>query len=198
MEQFNQLKAIWNQQAMVEPALNSKTFERDCLQNVKAQKAKHYWTITILAGLIILLAYYYSFIYTRETVSKTKGLALMILVIIARCALEIAGMAKLRSVNFTDSFNNYNAQLIAYYHLRKITHFFFTPAIYILYIIGFISLLPLFKERFSNGFYLYVLISGCLFLVLFSFLLFRIIKKDLSDLNYLQKINQDERDNKTL
>jgi hypothetical protein len=187
MEQFNELKAIWNQQATVEPTLNSKNIEANSSKKVKAQKAKHYWTTTILACLIIVLLYFYNFIYNNETTEKIKGLALMIMVIVVRCALEIVSAVKFKIIDFTVSLKNHSYQLISFYKLRKVIHFILTPIIYILYIIGFISLLPLFKESLSKGFYLYVLISGFLFLVLFSFILFGIIKKDLSDLNYLQK-----------
>jgi hypothetical protein len=187
MENFNELQSLWHQQTTVGPKPNSETIETKSLRKIKAQRAKHYWTIGILATTILVLLYLYSFIYRDEIANNIKGLALMIIVIIIRCALEIVSIIKFKRIDFTTSLNNYSNQLISYYKLRKAIHFFFTPAIYLLYTIGFVSLLPLFKENFSKGFYLYVVVSGFGFLAFFSFLLFTIIKKDLADLKFLQK-----------
>lgn len=186
MENFNSIQSIWNQQSAVVPKLNSDTFETKSIHKIKAQKAKHFWTIGILSTLIILLICFYANIYKVEIMSKIKGLALMILVIAIRCSLEILSIIKFKKIDFTTSLKKHSAQLISYYKLRKTIHFFFTPVIYTLYIIGFVSMLPLFKGSLSKGFYLYVLFSGFGFLTFFSFLLFKIIKRDLADLKFLQ------------
>ncbi len=186
MENFNSIQSIWNQQPVVSPKSNSETFQTKSLHKIKTQKAKHYWTIGILSTLIILLICFYANIYKVEITSKIKGLALMIFVIVVRCSLEIICIIKFKKIDFTTSFKKHSAQLISYYKLRKTIHFFFTPVIYTLYIVGFVSLLPLFKESLSKGFYLYVLFSGFGFLTFFSFLLFKIIKRDFADLKFLQ------------
>ncbi|MCU0443412.1 MAG: hypothetical protein MUE85_00745 [Microscillaceae bacterium] len=187
MENFDEIKNTWSQQPIIEPKITSDVFVAKSLQKIRAQKMKHYWTIGILMSLIFVLLYFYSSVYRNEISNKVSGLTIMIIVIIVRCTLEIVSILKFKQINFTSDFKNYSNQLIAYYKLRKAIHFFFTPLIYSLYIIGFISMLPIFQENLSKGFYLYVLISGFVFLTFFSFLLIKIIKKDLADLKFLQR-----------
>lgn len=186
MEKFSEIQSIWNQQQPAMPQTSSEAIATKSLQKIKEQRAKHYWTIGLLTALMIVLIYFYNFIYVDVLAYKIKGLALMILVMAARCLLEIVCIVKFRRIDFSTSLKSYSHQLIIYYKLRKAVHFFFTPVVYLLYVIGFISLLPLFKENLSKGFYIYVLVSGFGFLTFFSFLLFRIMKKDLADLRFLQ------------
>lgn len=185
MEKFDTLQDIWNQQSVIEPKLSSETFEIQSFKKIKSQKAKHYWTIGILITLILILIIFYAYIFNIKIMNRINGLALMIFVMIIRCSLEITSIIRFKRINFTTSLKIYSDQSISYYKLRKAIHLFCTPVIYLLYIVGFISMLPLFEENLSEGFYLYVVISGFGFLIFFSFLLYRIIKKDFADLKYL-------------
>ena len=134
---------------------------------------------------------FYKLIYNNEITSKVKGLELMILVIVIRIILEIVSAILFQKIDFTTSFKNHTDQLVTYFKFRKTIHFIFTPIIYLLYIVGFYLLLPLFKTNLSEGFYLYVLISGVVFLTLFSMQLFKIIRKDLNDLKYLTNADKE-------
>jgi hypothetical protein len=50
-------------------------------------------------------------------------------------------------------------------------------------------MLPLFKENFSTGFYIYILVSGFGFLILFSYFLLKVIKKDMKNLDVLKQLD---------
>lgn len=191
MEKFKELQSIWNQQAVIQPKLDTEEIKTKSFQKIKAQKLKHFWTIGILSTLIFVLILFYKLIYNNEITSKVKGLELMILVIVIRIILEIVSAILFQKIDFTTSFKNHTDQLVTYFKFRKTIHFIFTPIIYLLYIVGFYLLLPLFKTNLSEGFYLYVLISGVVFLTLFSMQLFKIIRKDLNDLKYLTNADKE-------
>ena len=191
MEKFKELQSIWNQQAVNQPKLDTEEIKTKSFQKIKAQKLKHFWTIGILSTLIFVLILFYKLIYNNEITSEIKGLELMILVIVIRIILEIVSAILFQKIDFTTSFKNHTDQLVTYYKFRKTIHFIFTPIIYLLYIVGFYLLLPLFKTNLSHGFYLYVIVSGIVFLTLFSLQLFRIIRKDLNDLKYLQNADKE-------
>ena len=191
MEKFKELQSIWNQQAIIQPKLNTEEIKTKSFQKIKAQKVKHFWTIGILSTLIFVLILFYKLIYNDEITSKIKGLELMIFVIVIRIILEIVSAMLFQKIDFTTSFKNHTDQLVTYFKFRKTIHFIFTPIIYLLYIVGFYLLLPLFKTNLSHGFYTYVIVSGIVFLTLFSLQLFKIIRKDLNDLKFLQNADKE-------
>jgi hypothetical protein len=190
MEKFKELQAIWNQQAIIQPKLDIEEIKTKSFQKIKAQKVKHFWTIGILSTLIFVLILFYKLIYNDEITSKIKGLELMIFVIVIRIILEIVSTMLFQKIDFNTSFKDHTDQLVTYFKFRKTLHFIFTPIIYLLYIVGFYLLLPLFKTNLSHGFYLYVIVSGIVFLTLFSLQLFKIIRKDLNDLKFLQNADK--------
>jgi hypothetical protein len=189
MENFEDLQSLWTQQSEAAPKLNSNEIITEYHKKIKAIKREHFWTIGILSTLVLVLSYFHYWIYNSEIAKQVKGLELMGIVIIARIIVEIISVVLFKKVDFTNSFKNYTAQLVSFYKFRRVIHFVLTPIIYILYVYGFISLLPLFKETLSRGFYLYVQFSGIAFLVFFSFLMYKIIKKDLKDLDFLKNID---------
>lgn len=191
MEKFKELQSSWNQQAVIEPKLDTEEIKTKSFQKIKAQKVKHFWTIGILSTLIFILIFFYKLIYNDEITSKIKGVELMIFVIVIRIILEIVSAMLFQKIDFTTSFKNHTVQLVTYFKFRKTIHFIFTPIIYLLYIVGFYLLLPLFKTKLSHGFYLYVIVSGIAFLTLFNLQLFKIIRKDLNDLKFLQNADKD-------
>lgn len=191
MEKFKELQSSWNQQAVIEPKLDTEEIKTKSFQKIKAQKVKHFWTIGILSTLIFVLILFYKLIYNDEITSKIKGVELMIFVIVIRIILEIVSAMLFQKIDFTTSFKNHTDQLVTYFKFRKTIHFIFTPIIYLLYIVGFYLLLPLFKTNLSHGFYIYVIVSGIVFLTLFSLQLFKIIRKDLNDLKFLQNADKE-------
>ena len=60
--------------------------------------------------------------------------------------------------------------------------------IYISYIVGFILLLPLFKENLSHGLYLYIVITGFGSLIILALFVARQIRKETEVLNLLKNI----------
>jgi hypothetical protein len=188
MENFNELESLWKAQSAIEPSQTSGEIIEKAKLKIKSIKSAHFWTIGILSTLIVVLLSYYFWIYNSQIANQIKGLGIMILVIIVRVILEIISIILFRKIDFTLGLNEYILQLISFYRLRRLIHLVLTPIIYLSYCFGFMSLLPLFKENFSKGFYLYLLISGIGFLVFFSFMLFKIIRKDINNLAFLKQV----------
>ncbi len=187
MESFNELQSIWKAQPAVELSQASNEIIEKASLKIRTIKRSHFWTIGMLTTLIFVLSYYYFWLYNDKNSHQIRGLGIMIFVIISRIFLEILSVIKFKKIDFTQSFNNHVAHLLTFYKFRKAIHFVLTPIIYFMYSVGFVSLLPLFKQNLSEGFYLYILISGNGFLLFFSYFLFRIIQKDLNNLAFLKR-----------
>lgn len=188
MEKFEELQSIWNQQSDLIPKLNSNEIIAEANQNIKNIKKQHFWTIGILSVTAVVLLYYFFWINTDSISEQIIGLKLMIFVLIIRILLEIVSINLFKKIDFTVNLKNYTEQLLSFYKFRKVIHFVLTPIIYLTYCFGFITLLPLFKANLSSGFYLYILVSGIGFLIVFSYFLIKAIKQDLSNLNFLKNV----------
>ena len=189
MEKFNNIRSLWTKQVDASPPNDSNTLIKVANQKIKIIKRNHVGTIVILSATIAVLVYYYLWLFNAAISNRIIGLQLMIFVLVARVILEIISIIQFYKIDFTADFKNYTKQLMLFYKLRKAIHFILTPIIYIGYIVGFASMLPLFKENFSTGFYIYILVSGFGFLILFSYFLLKVIKKDMKNLDVLKQLD---------
>lgn len=190
MEKFEELQSIWNQQSDLKPTQKSIEIIKIAQEKSRIITIKHFWTIGILSTLAFILLAYYIWIYTYNSMSFKLGLGIMIFVIVIRTILEIVSIKKFKKINFNIDLKNHTLQLKEFYTLRKTIHYILTPIIYLIYILGFIILLPQFKQNFSNGMYLYILISGFGFLIFFSFFMIREINKDINNLKFLENVSE--------
>lgn len=189
MENFNDIQSLWTKQVDAPPPNDSNTLIKVANQKIKIIKRNHVGTIVILSAKIAVLVYYYLWLFNVTISNRIIGLQLMIFVLVARVILEIISIIQFYKIDFTADFKNYTKQLMSFYKLRKAIHFILTPIIYISYIVGFTSMLPLFKENFLTGFYIYILVSGFGFLILFSYFLLKVIKKDMNNLDVLKQLD---------
>lgn len=190
MEKFDELQSIWNQQSDLKPIQNSTQIIKMAQEKSKMIAVKHFWTIGILSVLTFILIAYFFWITGFKATPFSLGLGTMICVIVIRIILEIISINKFKNINFNNDFKNYTLKLKRFYTLRKTIHYVLTPIIYLTYILGFIILLPQFKHNFSDGMYLYILISGFGFLAFFSFFMIKEIKKDIINLKFLKNISE--------
>jgi hypothetical protein len=82
---------------------------------------------------------------------------------------------------------SYHAYLKKYYRIRQIINYSITPLCIALYSIGFYFLLPYFKEIFSEGFYIYIIISGVISIIVVRTIIIYSIKKEQRFLEYLNE-----------
>ena len=189
MTTFQDIQDIWNRQS--EPEIGN-TQPEELIQmaetNTRILKVKHFWTIGIL-GLTIILFCWYSLIYVGIQFSWFHfGLALMFLSLLVRLIAEYRSYNSLRSMDIRIDLMHYAKWITQFYSNRKKIHYVITPITVALYVSGFIFLLPVLKESLSTGFFWYIVISGCILLILFAVMIIWQIKKEIQMLKFLKKI----------
>lgn len=190
MTTFDNIQHLWNQQN------DSKTYPSQVEELiVLAEKktryitTKQYWTIGIL-GASALFFLWYMFVYVKFSAGWFHiGLSLMLFSLLLRLVVEFFSYRNLQRIDVRTDLTNYTKSITGFYHSRKKIHYVLTPVTIAIYTAGFLLLLPVFKKSFSTGFFWYVVISGCTFLLIFILLLSKQIKKEMKLLAYLIKTN---------
>lgn len=182
MNNFEDLQNKWQNQTIV--SATEKGFDA-LLKNIKTiEQRQRIMNVVLCATIFILIGFsIYVNGYTNTTFSL--GIGLMISSLIFRIAIEIYSLQRSRKLNFIKDATSFKNDLTRYFGFRKIVHFLITPLAICVYAIGFIILLPLFKASLSYGFYLYVLISSVVFLLVFSVFIFKQIQNELNKLKQL-------------
>jgi hypothetical protein len=153
---------------------------------------KHRWTIGILSLTVAIVAWYF-IIYAGFSMNRfSVGLLLMITSLLIRILIEYLSFRKIQQIDIRSDFKTYIGMVTDFYSKRRIIHLLITPLIYVVYIIGFILLLPVFQEQFSEAFYIYVLVSGFGSLGILAILIFRSNRKELQLLKRLKRRNGEE------
>lgn len=189
METFDSLRELWNHQsvAIIKPSAGELMRKgQDHIKNIKASQVA---TTGILAALIITLVAYFISMEAHKLNDLTIGLAIMIVVILIRVALELISIKKFKAIVPDISLVEYSIRMQEYYSWRKRIHLVFIPIIYITYMFGFTLLLPAFKANLSFGMYWYVVISGYGFLTFFALMMVRILRKERRILNSLKEVD---------
>ena len=182
MKTFNDIKSEWGEQKESETPKNgaSKIIE----ETIKI-KNKQWITNLILGSTVLLLIGFFFYIKAYLVTKVTLALALMILSLVIRIVMELLSILRLKKIKFQDSTVSFKENLMTYYKRRLNTHYIFTPIILVAYIIGFLTLLPYFKESLSSGFYTYIIVSGLLILIIGLFLMYKKIRQELNALRNL-------------
>lgn len=188
MNAFNELQQAWNQQHTTTPAPSPEALLKKARKHTRLIKLKHLWTMVILGLLVVLLTAYFGYAADFVVSRASAGLLCMISSIVLRVVLEYASYTSFSRIDAGSSFKEYTAQITRFYARRKLIHYFFTPIILLVYILGFILLLPFFKRDLSAGFYTYVVISGIVVLAFFAWFIFKQVKKEMRLLAFLKAI----------
>lgn len=189
MTEFNKIQNTWNLQTDAKTHTSSQEIIAKAEKHTKTLKQNHYWTVGIISATLLILLYYFFWINAHQWNALTLGLSIMIVMLLTRIALEIHSVKKLHSIKPDLSVLDYTDKVKSFYHWRKKIHYLLTPIIYVSYFIGFTLLLPPFKANFSSGFYLYCLISGYGFFLIFGYFLIRQINKEMKILKLLNHVN---------
>lgn len=185
---FENLSQTWQNQHKNTPETKAEDIIKMAIQKAGDFKRGQMISISILSLTFLVLVGFYVGVEAYQNFTKSLGLVLMIVMLLVRIALEIKSKFELQNIDSTLSFQDFVANHKNYFKNRQWIHFVFTPLIYLLYFGGFISMLPVFKAHLSNGFFLYIQISGIVvFVGLVIFIAFH-IRKELSDHQFLQKV----------
>lgn len=188
MKSFSNLEQAWQQQS-------SKGSHRPMPEQLmqlseeqaKQMKAKFRWTIGLLTLTVFILIAYFATYAGFSFTTFSIGLLLMISSLTIRIVLEWISTLQFRQLDRLVDFSTFLQQSTAFYSKRRILHLVITPLLYATYIVGFVLLLPVFKQEFSNGVYLYFVFSGFGSLLVLAWYIYKANRKELSLLKKLQK-----------
>ncbi|SIQ05483.1 hypothetical protein [Maribacter ulvicola] len=183
MNNFEDLQNNWQNQFGVSATEDG---FQSLLKSVKSIENKQKSGNIVLTITILLLVSFLIYVSGYTSTTFILGIGLMIGSLVVRIVIELFSLRKLRSINFSKDVNTFKADLTTYYFLRKYTHYVVTPLAVIVYTVGFIILLPLFKASLSDGFYSYILCSSVVLLMVFSVFLYKQVKNELFKLKQLQ------------
>lgn len=182
MTTFENIKSTWSNQNAPQMPTDGAIKLTNKIQSLKQNQL---YTTVILSLTVAVLVAFFFYIAAYKVSVVMLGLSLMIASLIIRVALELYSSKTLRSLNVTLSTLAFKEKLTKHFKSRILIHYLATPIILALYIIGFVLLLPSFKENLSSGFYNYIIVSGIVFFVVLVFLIIKTIRKELQDLKKL-------------
>lgn len=189
MKTFEELQNVWNQQTESITNHSASDYLKKAEEHQNEIRKNHIWTIRIIVFTFLILLSYFVWVGAHKLNKFSFGLGIMMLMLLARIALEVISISKFRNIKPDNTLLSYAVQLKKFYNWRKKIHFILTPIIYILYISGFTILLPPFKANLSSGFYLYIVISGFTFFIVFGVFMMKRIRKEIKLLEFLKTIN---------
>lgn len=184
MTAFEDLKSQWGNQNQSEiPSDGAKKI----LEKITFVRRKQRITNMVLGATSIVLIAFFFYVSAYKFQPVMIGLLLMIGALIWRIGIEFSSLQTLRNIDVSTTFEKFKQQMIRYYSARTKVHFIATPIIILMYCLGFIMLLPAFKENLSSGFYNYILISSIVLILVLCLFIAREVKKELTILKELQR-----------
>ena len=188
MKSFTNLEQAWQQQSgkgaqrpMPEQLMQLSE------EQAKQVKSKFRLTIGLLSLTVFILIAYFATYADLSFTSFSIGLLLMIVSLTIRIVLEWVSTLQFQQLDRLLDFSTFLQQSTAFYSKRRILHLVITPLLYATYIIGFVLLLPVFKQEFSNWVYLYFVFSGFGSLLVLAWFIYKANRKELSVLKKLQR-----------
>lgn len=190
MTSFTDLENAWQQQpGSGERRPQPETLIKLAEQKAKQLRTKHLWTMGILSITVLVITWYFLTYAGTDFNRFSIGLLMMIFSLLIRIVIEYISFRTLHKIDIRADFKTYTKEVTAFYSKRKLIHLVITPLLFASYVIGFILLLPVFQEQFSEAFYLYVLVSGIVSMIVIAWV---IIKANKHELNLLQHLKQSE------
>lgn len=141
--------------------------------------------VLAITSIVLIGFFFYISAYKNSTVSF--GLLLMIGSLLFRILVEFAFTFRTRKFHPGESFKDFNGKLQGYYKSRLYINYLVTPVLFVSYIIGFIVLLPSFRENLSLGFYHYVFYSSWVIFAFLAVLIFVQVRKELRLIRELKR-----------
>lgn len=183
MENDN-LNKLWETQGVE----NLKYSSKDVITKAKKQRNGQYLTIAILSVTVMIIMVYAFYFAFSEWNTFNLGLLLMISSLIFRIVLEFYSIYRKEERLISMDHRSYHAYLKKYYQIRLTVNYVVTPVCIAVYVSGFYLLLPYFKEYFSRAFYVYILFSGTISLLIITGIIIYSITKEHRFLRQLNSL----------
>ena len=190
MTTFSDLQQVWHNQPAAKQVPLPDTVIQQAEKHIRTiQHTQRLTVLTLLVTVGVLVLYFIR--YGNGGISSfTVGLSMMIGSLLVRSIIELISFRQSQKIDIMAGFQLYTERMIRFYQRRKTILLIVTPASLLLYIIGFVLLLPVFRTVFSTGFYWYLVLSGSLFFLVFSFVLVRSVKKEMQLLRFLHQVGK--------
>ena len=148
------------------------------IQKAKSNRQRQYVGIIVLSVTVMIITIYAAAFFPKNFNNFSLGLLLMIIPLVFRIALEFASIYKKQSKLIEMDSKGYHNYLKRFYSLRKVVNYVITPICFGIYVYGLSLLFPYFKREFSQGFYIYLVVSGIISLLVIAFIIIRGIVKE--------------------
>lgn len=177
------LNKLWEVQAKDSLNLNPK----EIISKANKQRNSQYISIAVMTVTVVVLLIYAFYFAFNQWNTFNLGLMLMIFSLTFRIILEFYSVYRKESHLIAMPQKAYHAYLKKYYKTRLLINYAITPLCVAVYLLGFYLLLPYFKQYFSKGFYLYILISGSISLIVVMAI---IIKSTIKEQRFLKQLHK--------
>ncbi len=182
MNEFDTMISGWKNQPVPKAGKNAKAIVEKAKKRIGDSRKKHVITIIVL-GVTLAILILFTFYVGLKSSLFLIGIGLMISALAVRIGVEAWSSTQLKKIDISEDSDGYLKQLIRFYQLRKRIHGTFTVVVFGLYVLGFLLLLPLFKASLSQGFFIYILVSGVVVLASLFFFISKKVKEELHNLN---------------
>lgn len=176
------LTEIWSTQSTILPSPSSQNIIKKAVVQRRNQKIG----MVVMSTTVGILIPYTIWQFPEEVNWFAAGLLIMIVSLLVRIIIEYYSKLSKVSKLMTMDGKHYLRYLQTYYKRRKQIHFIITPVCFGGYLFGLWHLFPYFKTEFSNGFYIYLIVSGSLSLLVIAIIIIVQIRKELRFLNELK------------
>lgn len=178
----NHLENIWMQKSEKAPAFSSKQI----IEKATAHRRNQNIGIVVLIITVAIVTAYGIWQFPQKFNTFTAGLLLMVVPLIVRIGIELnSKLTKATKLVQLDT-RSYKSYLTKHFAWRKVVHLVITPICFTLYIVGLCMLFPYFKNEFSQGFYIYLIVSAVISLAVVAIVIIKQVRKELSFLTTLQ------------
>ena len=184
---MNEFDKIKNDYKSARPEANKELDYRKISKKAKAIRLKQNITKIILSFTVVILVGFFIWVSAYKHTTILIGALLMVGSLTIRIIIEMLGTFKTYNKKSSISFMKFKDEMKKYHQKRLQIHYIVTPILFTLYVIGFIILLPFFKEALSNGFYVYVKYSSVVIFIILGLFIYRQIKKELHILKELEQ-----------
>lgn len=189
MKTFKDIQDIWNEQNEAKPAAGSEELIKKAISHARIIRSKHLWTFGVLGLTLLIVILFFISVAGYRVTQPFIGFIMMIMALLTRIIAEYISFIRLTGIDITLSLQNYASKMAGFYKFRRNIQFWLTPLMLLLYSSGFILLLPSFKMTLPGWFYLYILISGAVLLLVLSWYIYRQVKTEMKLLKFLKDIN---------
>ncbi|MBF4983631.1 hypothetical protein FNJ87_04575 [Nonlabens mediterrranea] len=141
----------------------------------------------IVMGITVLILIAYATLYLPSSFNSfSLGLTLMVASMLVRIIIEMYSKLQKASKLASMDAKTYKLYLKRYYKWRMKINYILTPVCFAIYCYGLYLLFPYFKNEFSNGFYIYLIVSAVISLIVIGAIIINQIIKETRFLKLLQ------------